>query len=56
MALHLGLRVDGIYIDPLAYLIDRPRPRLAPLPRPGGLAGPDPGVREAHTGPGLAGR
>lgn len=37
--LHLSLRVDGEYVDPLAYLIDRPRPRLAPLP-PGGLPGP----------------
>ena len=43
MALHLGLRVDGVYVDPLPYLVDRPRPRLAPLPRPGGLAGPTPG-------------
>lgn len=43
MALHLGLRVDGVYVDPLPYLLDRPRPRLAPLLRPGGLAGPEPG-------------
>jgi murein DD-endopeptidase MepM/ murein hydrolase activator NlpD len=43
MALHLGLRVDGVYVDPLPYLLDRPRPRLAPLLRPGGLAGPTPG-------------
>ena len=43
MALHLGLRVDGVYLDPLPYLLDRPRPRLAPLLRPGGLAGPEPG-------------
>lgn len=43
MALHLGLRVDGVYVDPLPYLLDRPRPRLAPLLRPGGLAGPVPG-------------
>jgi hypothetical protein len=35
--LHLSVRVDGVYVDPLAYLIDRPRPRLAPLPTPGGL-------------------
>jgi hypothetical protein len=35
--LHLSVRVDGAYVDPLAYLIDRPRPRLAPLPTPGGL-------------------
>jgi murein DD-endopeptidase MepM/ murein hydrolase activator NlpD len=41
MMLHLGLRVDGIYVDPLPYLVDRPRPRLAPLPDPGGLARPD---------------
>jgi murein DD-endopeptidase MepM/ murein hydrolase activator NlpD len=41
--LHLGLRVDGVYVDPLPYLLDRPRPRLAPLLQPGGLAGPDPG-------------
>jgi murein DD-endopeptidase MepM/ murein hydrolase activator NlpD len=32
--LHLSVRVDGVYVDPLAYLIDRPRPRLAPLPTP----------------------
>ena len=43
MTLHLGLRVDGVYVDPLPYLLDRPRPRLAPLLRPGGLAGPAPG-------------
>jgi murein DD-endopeptidase MepM/ murein hydrolase activator NlpD len=43
MTLHLGLRVDGVYVDPLPYLLDRPRPRLAPLLQPGGLAGPDPG-------------
>jgi murein DD-endopeptidase MepM/ murein hydrolase activator NlpD len=41
--LHLSLRVDGVYVDPLPYLVDRPRPRLAPLPSPGGLAGPDSG-------------
>jgi murein DD-endopeptidase MepM/ murein hydrolase activator NlpD len=41
-ALHLSLRVDGAYLDPLPYLLDRPRPRLAPLPRPGGLANPGP--------------
>ena len=35
--LHLSVRVDGVYVDPLPYLIDRPRPRLAPLPEPGGL-------------------
>jgi murein DD-endopeptidase MepM/ murein hydrolase activator NlpD len=37
--LHLSLRVDGVYVDPLAYLVDRPRPRLVPLPAPGGLPG-----------------
>jgi murein DD-endopeptidase MepM/ murein hydrolase activator NlpD len=38
--LHLGVRVDGVYVDPLPYLLDRPRARLAPLPAPGGLATP----------------
>jgi murein DD-endopeptidase MepM/ murein hydrolase activator NlpD len=38
--LHLGVRVDGVYVDPLASLVDRPRPRLAPLLAPGGLPGP----------------
>lgn len=42
MTLHLSLRVDGVYVDPLPYLLDRPRPRLAPLRTPGGLAGPAP--------------
>jgi len=37
--LHLSLRVDGVYVDPLVYLVDRPRPRLVPLPAPGGLPG-----------------
>jgi Peptidase family M23 len=37
--LHIGVRVDGVYVDPLAYLVDRPRARLAPLPTPGGLPG-----------------
>jgi septal ring factor EnvC (AmiA/AmiB activator) len=37
--LHLSVRVDGVYVDPLAYLVDRPRPRLVPLPAPGGLPG-----------------
>jgi murein DD-endopeptidase MepM/ murein hydrolase activator NlpD len=37
VTLHLSVRVDGVYVDPLAYLIDRPRARLAPLPAPGGL-------------------
>ena len=41
-ALHLSLRVDGVYVDPLRYLVDRPRPRLAPLLAPGGLLGPAP--------------
>jgi len=35
-ALHLGLRVDGVYVDPLPYLPGRGQPRLAPLPAPGG--------------------
>jgi murein DD-endopeptidase MepM/ murein hydrolase activator NlpD len=37
--LHLSVREDGVYVDPLAYLIDRPRPRLAPLPEPPAPAG-----------------
>ena len=37
--LHLSVRVNGVYVDPLPYLVDRPRPRLAPLPAPGGLPG-----------------
>ena len=37
--LHLSVRVDGVYVDPLGYLVDRPRARLAPLPAPGGLPG-----------------
>ena len=44
--LHLGVRVDGLYVDPLPYLLDRPRARLAPLLSPGGL--PAPG--RAHQG------
>jgi murein DD-endopeptidase MepM/ murein hydrolase activator NlpD len=53
---HLGLRVDGIYVDPLPFLLDRPRPRLAPLLRPGGLAGQDrPGPVRADPGPGPGG-
>jgi murein DD-endopeptidase MepM/ murein hydrolase activator NlpD len=39
VTLHLSARVDGVYVDPLAYLVDRPRPRLAPLSSPGGLPG-----------------
>jgi murein DD-endopeptidase MepM/ murein hydrolase activator NlpD len=31
-AVHLRLRVDGAYVDPLPWLVDRPRPRLVPLP------------------------
>jgi murein DD-endopeptidase MepM/ murein hydrolase activator NlpD len=56
MMLHLGLRVDGSYVDPLPYLLDRPRPRLAPLPS-SGLASPDPpgpvrlGPGPSHGGP-----
>lgn len=38
--LHLSVRVDGVYVDPLPFLVDRPRPRLAPLTAPGGLPGP----------------
>jgi murein DD-endopeptidase MepM/ murein hydrolase activator NlpD len=38
--LHLSLRVNGEYLDPLAYLVDRPRPRLVPLPAPGGRPAP----------------
>jgi murein DD-endopeptidase MepM/ murein hydrolase activator NlpD len=30
-AVHLSLRVDGSYVDPLPWLVDRPRPRLVPL-------------------------
>jgi septal ring factor EnvC (AmiA/AmiB activator) len=37
VTLHLGVRVDGVYVDPLASLVDRPRARLAPLLSPGGL-------------------
>jgi murein DD-endopeptidase MepM/ murein hydrolase activator NlpD len=31
-ALHLGLRVDGAYVDPLPFLVGLPRPRLVPMP------------------------
>jgi murein DD-endopeptidase MepM/ murein hydrolase activator NlpD len=34
--LHLGLRVDGVYVDPLPYLPGRGPARLAPLTAPGG--------------------
>ncbi len=34
--LHLGLRVDGIYVDPFPWLTGFGRPRLAPLLEPGG--------------------
>jgi murein DD-endopeptidase MepM/ murein hydrolase activator NlpD len=40
VTLHLSVRVDGVYLDPLPYLVDRPRPRLAPLLAPGGLPRP----------------
>jgi murein DD-endopeptidase MepM/ murein hydrolase activator NlpD len=39
VALHLSVRVDGVYVDPLVYLVDRPRPRLVPLAGPAGLPG-----------------
>src|SRR4029453_8841140 len=38
--LHRGVRLDGVYVDPLPYLLDRPRARLAPLLSPGGLPAP----------------
>jgi hypothetical protein len=38
--LHLSVRVDGTYVDPLAYLVDRPRARLARLLSSGGLPAP----------------
>jgi hypothetical protein len=41
----LHLRIDGVYVDPLPYVVDRPRPRLAPLLDPGGRPGP--GLRQA---------
>jgi murein DD-endopeptidase MepM/ murein hydrolase activator NlpD len=34
--LHLGLRLDGVYVDPLPWLTGLGRPRLAPLLEPGG--------------------
>jgi murein DD-endopeptidase MepM/ murein hydrolase activator NlpD len=36
VALHLGLRVDGAYVDPLPWLAGFGWPRLAPLRDPGG--------------------
>jgi murein DD-endopeptidase MepM/ murein hydrolase activator NlpD len=36
--LHLGLRVDGAYVDPLPYLVGNGPPRLAPLPLEGTAA------------------
>ena len=44
--LHLSVRVDGVYVDPLPHLLDRPRARLAPLLAPGGLPPPE----RAHQG------
>jgi murein DD-endopeptidase MepM/ murein hydrolase activator NlpD len=35
-ALHLGLRVDGVYVDPLPWLAGLAPPRLVPLAEPGG--------------------
>jgi murein DD-endopeptidase MepM/ murein hydrolase activator NlpD len=35
-AAHLGLRVDGVYVDPLPWLAGLTRPRLVPLSEPGG--------------------
>jgi murein DD-endopeptidase MepM/ murein hydrolase activator NlpD len=35
-AAHLGLRVDGVYVDPLPWLAGLARPRLVPLSEPGG--------------------
>jgi septal ring factor EnvC (AmiA/AmiB activator) len=35
-ALHLSLRVDGTYVDPLPWLAGLAHPRLVPLPAPGG--------------------
>lgn len=34
--LHLSLRVGGVHVDPLPWLAGLARPRLAPLPEPGG--------------------
>ena len=38
--LHLGLRVDGVYVDPLPYLVGAGPPRLAPLPLGDSTAAP----------------
>jgi len=38
--LHLGLRIDGAYVDPLPYLAGDGPPRLAPLDLPGVAASP----------------
>jgi murein DD-endopeptidase MepM/ murein hydrolase activator NlpD len=35
-AVHLSLRVDGVYVDPLPWLAGLGAPRLVPLPEPGG--------------------
>jgi murein DD-endopeptidase MepM/ murein hydrolase activator NlpD len=35
-AVHLSLRVDGVYVDPLPWLAGLAAPRLVPLPEPGG--------------------
>lgn len=50
--LHLSVRVDGVYVDPLAYLVDRPRPRLAPLAAPDGISAGLTGMRDAQARPG----
>ncbi len=36
-ALHLGLRIDGVPVDPLPWLASLARPRLAPLRSPSGI-------------------
>jgi murein DD-endopeptidase MepM/ murein hydrolase activator NlpD len=36
VTLHLGVRIDGQYVDPLPWLTGFGRPRLAPLLEPGG--------------------
>jgi murein DD-endopeptidase MepM/ murein hydrolase activator NlpD len=35
-AVHLSLRVDGVYVDPLPWLVGLAAPRLVPLAEPGG--------------------